>query len=127
MNNNFFSHCTLTSPQNAQNNTPKPSSQQNNFTHKTVFCSQFFFFFFLFAFIQQARIFNYQNPIEQTRGLSSLVNDNHVDNNLKEILVYVYSLDCKQSIQKLIRYPLLEVDLSKGRNEEETIGINGLK
>ena len=26
----------------------------------------------------------------QTRGLISLVNDNHVDNNLKEILVHVY-------------------------------------
>ena len=26
----------------------------------------------------------------QMRGLISLVNDNHVDNNLKEILVYVY-------------------------------------
>ena len=26
----------------------------------------------------------------QTRALMSLVNDNHVDNNLKEILVYVY-------------------------------------
>ena len=25
------------------------------------------------------------------RGLTSLVNDNHVDNNLNEILVYVYS------------------------------------
>ena len=25
-----------------------------------------------------------------TRGLISLVNDNHIDNNLKEILVYVY-------------------------------------
>ena len=37
----------------------------------------------------------------QTRGLISLVNDNYVDNNLKEILMYVYlRLDCKQSIQK---------------------------
>ena len=26
----------------------------------------------------------------QKRGLISLVNDNHVNNNLKEILVYVY-------------------------------------
>ena len=26
---------------------------------------------------------------EETRGLISLINDNHVDNNIKEILVYV--------------------------------------
>ena len=28
--------------------------------------------------------------LNQRRGLILLVNDNHVDNNLKEILVYVY-------------------------------------
>ena len=34
-------------------------------------------------------------------GLISLVNDDHVDNNLKEILVYVYlaRLYCKRSTQ----------------------------
>ena len=32
----------------------------------------------------------------QTCGLNSLINDNHADNNLKEILVYVLVLDCKQ-------------------------------
>ena len=39
----------------------------------------------------------------QTWGLISLVNDNHVDNFLKEILVYVLLwLDCKQSTQKFV-------------------------
>ena len=28
----------------------------------------------------------------QTRGLISLVNDNHVDNSVKEILIYVYKM-----------------------------------
>ena len=36
-----------------------------------------------------------------TRGLISLVSDNHVDINLKEILVYV--LSCKQMTQKIAR------------------------
>ena len=34
---------------------------------------------------------NHYLDFVQTRGLISLVNENHVDNNLKEILVYVYS------------------------------------
>ena len=34
------------------------------------------------------------------RGLISLVNDNHMDNNLKEILVCILRLDCKELTPK---------------------------
>ena len=37
-----------------------------------------------------ARINNRQVDFVQTHSLISVVNDNHVNNNLKEILVYVY-------------------------------------
>ena len=41
--------------------------------------------------------------VSKTRGLLSLVNDNYVDNNLKEILAYIVCIlrvDCKQPMQK---------------------------
>ena len=37
-----------------------------------------------------AALSNHSLDFVQTRDLTSLVNDNHVANNLKEILVYVY-------------------------------------
>ena len=38
-----------------------------------------------------AAINNRDLDFVQTRGLISVVNDSHVDNSLKEILVYVYN------------------------------------
>ena len=44
---------------------------------------------------------NYYMDFVQMRGLISLVNDNHMDNNLKEILVCILRLDCKNWPQKM--------------------------
>ena len=45
---------------------------------------------FLQIILFSAAINNHYLDFVQTRGLISLVNDNHVDNNLKEILVHAY-------------------------------------
>ena len=79
-----FSNCGSTDKQSTQKSFEKMLSLGTEFCTATTGCG----FHIVINWL-----------VQLTGGLISLVNDNHLDNSLKEILVYIYFglFDCKQS------------------------------